>query len=132
MSKREWLFDQRQAKCQEALSWMRATADRALNEGTRECSVSCRDMLDVCAHLESMMSREKIEFAGKRVGYCRPEDIRKLLSNTNKFISIRSYKGLNYNIEVSYVAELPPLVVPDEDGIPMDTVQNASLAQAES
>lgn len=128
MTHRDAKFAMREAKASEAMAWLRANADRAVTEGSKEVSVSAQDLLDICSYVESLKAREKIAFAGKPLGYCHHQDIRDLLSHRSKGISIRASKGPKFAIRVYFTAELPPHIELDDDQIPMDTVQNASLA----
>ena len=106
MTNREIKFAARKAAAEETAMWLRAECDKARNNGMKDVLVSCRDLYEVLSYVEAVKHRDQIEFAGKPLGYCRPEDMRLLLSATVSGISVRARKGVNFNTQI-YFLELP-------------------------
>lgn len=107
MTNKDVKFAAREAQAKESMIWMRANADRARSTGERDVIVNAQDLLDLCAYVESFHHREHIQFAGKRLGFCNPHDMRRLLSHDIACCMIRSARGSKYNTEVCFTAELP-------------------------
>lgn len=100
-------FPRREASARETARWLRPSLHRAASGGAQEVSVSIRDLDEILAYMEAAEQKEKVEFAGKCMGFANPDDIRDLRSRKKAFIKV-FFKKTNVHVVEACYQELPP------------------------
>lgn len=107
MSRHAKDFETRKASAMETARWLLPEIHRAIERGYDKVELSVRDVKEVLAFLEASAQREKVQFAGKRLGFADPEMMRDLMSRRRASSPVLFKQTPRYCVEVFYV-ELPP------------------------
>lgn len=106
-------FDTRKASAEETARWLLPEVQRAQAQGDDMVQLKIRDVQELLSYVEAVAHREKVEFAGKRLGYAQPQAMRDLMSCKRNSIDVLRYPSKTFCVEVSFV-ELPPKGFGDE------------------
>lgn len=106
-------FDTRKASAEETARWLLPEVQRAEGQGFDEVSIKVRDMKELLSYIEAVAYRERVEFAGKRLGYASPQDMRDLLSRKVDKIEVFAVHSKHACVMTSFT-DLPPKGVGDE------------------
>lgn len=101
-------FDERKRSAEDTALWMKADVHKAQEVGASEITVKMKDLIEVLSYVDSIKARDKIEYQGKHLGFCKPEDMRLLLNHEKGGITIVAKRGEKFCCEVSFL-ELPPV-----------------------
>lgn len=107
MSRHAKDFEARKASAMETARWLLPELHRAIDRGLDKVELSVKDVKEVLAYLEATDQREKVEFAGKHLGFADPEMMRSLMTRDRASAPVLFKKTPKYCIEVFYV-DLPP------------------------
>lgn len=107
MNKHAKDFETRKASAMETARWLLPELHRAIDRGLDKVELSVKDVKEVLAYLEASAQREKVEFAGKHLGFADPEMMRSLMTRTRASAPVLFKKTPKYCLEVFYV-DLPP------------------------
>jgi len=107
MSRHAKDFEARKASAMETARWLLPEVHRAIEFGFDKVELSVRDVKEVLAFLEASAQREKVEFAGRRLGFADPEMMRDLMSRRRASSPVLFKKTQRYCLEVFYL-DLPP------------------------
>lgn len=105
MKKQDFL--ERKASAENTALWMKADLHKHAEEGAKKVTVNLKDLLEILAYVDSVKSRVKMEYEGKRLGFCRPDDMRKLMNKEVTRIMLVVRSSESFNTAVSYL-DLPP------------------------
>lgn len=108
-SKKSIHYEQLKQAGQEAARWLSSPLYQAKNEGARECTVSVKDLEDLIRFVTAQAAKDDIEFTGKKIGYARESDIRRIIGGELNGMCVRRKSGPRFNTEV-YFRELTPYV----------------------
>ncbi|MCY1407695.1 hypothetical protein D9M71_230030 [compost metagenome] len=100
-------FDQREASARETAKWLLPNVHRAEQNMEREMMVPVRDMKELLSYIDAAQYKEKVEFQGKRLGFCDPDEARDLLTRKEASLRVLFKQTNRYCVEVSF-RELPP------------------------
>lgn len=105
-------FEERKASAENTALWMMADVHRAMGTGAKTLTVKIDDLVEVASYIASIKERVRMEYAGKPVGYCRPDQLLKMLSKeiTSMFIVTKKTKRFNTLLSFTEVGEIcePP------------------------
>ncbi len=106
MSRHAKDYGERQAAAMETARWMLPTLHRAIDFGQQVVEVPVADLKEILAYLEATAQREKVEFAGKHLGYGNAELMRELMTRVRPSCPVLWKKSKRYTIEIFY-REIP-------------------------
>lgn len=106
-------FETRKKSAEETARWLMPVFHRAQTAKDEEVKIQTRDLGEILAYLESVRHREEVEFSGKQLGYCDPNEMRALLSREKRSISVLFSPTRRFSTRVSF-KELPPKALPPE------------------
>lgn len=96
-------FEVRKASAMETVRWLLPTLHRAIDLGQETMEVTTRDVKELLSYLEASANRERVEFAGKHLGYADPAMIRDLLTRNRASAPVLFKKSPRYSLEVFYL-----------------------------
>jgi len=105
--KSEDRFLERKASAENTALWMKADLHRKFDDGAKEVTVNLKDLFEILAYVDSVKARAKMEYEGKRLGFCRPDEMRRLMDGDVSKILVVARKSSTYCTGVSYL-EMPP------------------------
>lgn len=91
----------------ETARWLLPEVQRAFDQGHETVELKVSDVKEIMAYLEASAQREKVEFAGKHLGYASPEMMRALMTRTQASAPVLFKKTPKYCVEIFYLC-LPP------------------------
>lgn len=100
-------FEKRKASVMETVRWLLPALHRAIDFGDERIDISVTDMKEILSYLEASEHREKVQFAGKHLGYADPVMMRDLLTRKRASMPTLFKKSPRYSVEVFYL-ELEP------------------------
>lgn len=96
-------FDKRKASVMETVRWLLPALHRAIDFGDERIDISVADMKEILSYLEACEHREKVQFAGKHLGYADPVMMRELLTRRRSSAPVLFKKSPRYSLEVFYL-----------------------------
>lgn len=100
-------FEKRKASVMETVRWLLPALHRAIDFGEERIDISVKDIKEILSYLEASEYREKVEFAGKHLGYADPVMMREMLTRKRASIPTLFKTSPRYSVEVFYL-ELEP------------------------
>lgn len=100
-------FEARKASAMETARWLLPEVQRAFDHGHETVELKVSDIKEIMAYLEASEQREKVEFAGKHLGYASPDMMRALMTRTQASAPVLFKKTPKYCVEIFYLY-LPP------------------------
>lgn len=100
-------FEARKASVMETVRWLLPALHRAIDFGDERIDISVKDMKEILSYLEASEYREKVQFAGRHLGYADPMMMRDLMGRRRASIPTLFKKNPRYSVEVFYL-ELEP------------------------
>lgn len=113
MSRHAKDFESRKASAMETARWLLPDVQRAEGRGDQTVELKIQDIKEVIAYLESSAHRERIEFAGRHLGFIQSSTVREYLSRKRGSTLVLPRAGRRFDLEVFYL-ELPPLSATEE------------------
>ena len=114
-------FEDRKLSAENTALWMMADVHRSAGDGSKTATVKVSDLVEVLSYIASIKNREKVEFQGKLLGYCRPNELRKLLNHECGGIWIGCRRGTQRNTPV-FFTDIGEVYEPEETPV-VDTVE---------
>ena len=96
-------FEARKASVMETVRWLLPALHRAISFGDERIDISVKDMQELLSYLEASAYREKVEFAGKHLGYADPVMMRELLTRKRASIPTLFKTSPRYSMKVFYL-----------------------------
>lgn len=103
-------YDAKKENAENTAIWIMADVHRAIAAGSKTVTAKVEDLAEVMNYVASIKAREKIEFAGKPLGFCRASDLHDFLNRNTSRMFIIAKKDRRFNTLVSFneVGEILP------------------------
>lgn len=100
-------FLDRKRSAEDTALWIMADVHKAQSAGQDFVNVKAKDLVEVLSYISALKHRDSVEYAGKHLGYARPDDMLRLKQQKIRGLIVMVKKGEKYNMPVSFVGELP-------------------------